>query len=297
MLGMWPSWGPFFPVHQNSNRRVLPNYFDPAAILFVNQRTVYYDSAAFQSTALSYRHGMLAPDQSQAEGRAAIDRFIRAQMFAAQIAAAQGDQQASLDLFTAALHTLQDLTSPSHVNQITGELYAWLGTAGTTNKLRAVAHVAGEAFDPGPGSALDAATNFTARWLTGAINPQGNVIDALFNEVYGPTITLDPFVVTAPRWRAGDESSNGGTSNDASSSKESTAARGNGGGIWIINIVTQGFTPIPSPPTADQIFNGDFRGGAPGSIRRRVENLIAKSWEEQVIEDFRQWTGEGRRLQ
>ncbi len=216
-LGMWRSFGGRAP-HQSSNDRILSNYFPAAGVRLVNNRTQFYDSSQFQTLDTSFRHGMLSPGQSQADGREMVDSFVREQMAQARLLRMLGLQDESLDAFTAALHTLQDLTSPSHTS-LDGQLLTWRGTAGPVNKLLGVQHVAGEFYDPGAGSELDRATRFAADWLTAGQVPLGNVVDALMvtlgrstaNEALQPlgeTITLDKFVVTGVRG-AGPSSNSG----------------------------------------------------------------------------------------
>lgn len=175
--------------------------------------------------------------------------------------------------------------------------------------VRAGLHVHLEFNDPGVGSELDQATRFAADWLTAGQVPRGNVVDALMlalgrdafgagearSSPLGETIVLDKFVVTGIR--GADPTPNNGFGPNDLETTTSTTESTIGSRVLIINIITPASPFTPHLRTADDIFFGEFRGGALGSVKERAEAMVAKkSWEQEQYEMFQQWTGDGRRL-
>ena len=149
-LGKWFSISPF-PVHQNSIGRVLgwlPS--DKVSNLQFAQTVV--DSSFYQSLQMSFVHAMTDARDSGGSNfsRLEANLFVGGAIDRAVEAYKSGNQTDGDLYLGAAIHTLQDATSPAHADFAT-----WYGEG---SLFHLIAHVAHEAFDPGPGSALDKAT-------------------------------------------------------------------------------------------------------------------------------------------
>ena len=160
-----------------ANRRVLGAYFSASDIKRIN----YYskdadanDARGFQLPENSFRHAMRAPDQSPAEFYIKFDQFVQNEMKLSNDPSLSHDAQ--LMHFTYALHALQDMTSPSHFDLLSGTPIVWLGVR-ETGVIGLMRHLLKEFWDPGAGSYLDKITEFAALVKTSKITvPEGQMI-------------------------------------------------------------------------------------------------------------------------
>jgi RHS repeat-associated protein len=153
VLGMWPTIS-FMPVHQNSIDRAL-SFLPEGTRANLKFAQIVADSSVFQSLNFSFVHAMTggsATASNRAFFRVESGMFVNAAINMAQQAYAAGDTETG-DLYSGiALHPIQDSTSPSHA-----VFAAWYGT---NSVFTALAHIARELHDPGPGSQLDQATRY-----------------------------------------------------------------------------------------------------------------------------------------
>lgn len=159
--GYWPSKQPL-PVHQNAIDRAL--HFLPAAdraILKQAQTDIDKD----QSPALSFKHCMRSPDQCIAAAREQSNKWIKSELENARAARIAGNHKEMLQHMGNVIHTLQDCTSPAHSG-----FQVWEGD-NFGHWITAAEHVAREAYDPGPGSALDQATLTAWQYLDSSSLP------------------------------------------------------------------------------------------------------------------------------
>ena len=155
--GTWPCKGK--PVHQRSIDRVLSDL--PAkdrAILKAAQVAMDKD----QSSEGSATHAMRATGQTAAQARAQANEFVRGELELARTLEAQGKHSEALRHLGNAMHTLQDATSPAHEG-----FQVWDEKWNSVWSKQGRAHVLREYYDPGPGSALDRATERAYQYFTG----------------------------------------------------------------------------------------------------------------------------------
>ena len=102
-----------------------------------------------QSSVGAFRHAMSAPGQSAAQAWAASNEFVRNEIGVARDLEGKGQHEQALGHLGNAMHTMQDSTSPAHMG-----FQEWDEHESGWSK---ATHVGREAYDPGAGSALDAA--------------------------------------------------------------------------------------------------------------------------------------------
>jgi RHS repeat-associated protein len=162
--GLWPT-GAFGSqnVHGNAIVRV-NNYFTPSQLkILVNQQIIADQD---QSARSSYKHAMRdGPGGEGREGaRVQANRYLCERFATAKKLWKQGDQDAALAALGDAIHTMQDATSPEHYG-----FQPWDGNAFSPG---AGKHGSLENFDPGSGSALDAATKAAIDYFLGGNAPK-----------------------------------------------------------------------------------------------------------------------------
>jgi RHS repeat-associated protein len=144
--GKWPA--EWLKVHQSSINRVLATVH-PFNRDILNAQQVVMDTNP--KYAHPNMHGMSAPGQSALEAWEGANNFVRSELALARELEKSGLHQEALKHVGKAIHTAGDTTSPPHQGYV-----GWNENASTWSK--ASSHTRYEAYDPGAGSALDAAT-------------------------------------------------------------------------------------------------------------------------------------------
>jgi len=152
--GLWPT-GAYGSenVHGNSINRVLGSLPQSDRDILIKQQLIVDED---QSAEGSYKHAMRdgKNKQSAQAARKAANDCVGHHLRLAQFHEEDGDHYEAMQNLGIAIHVLQDSTSPMHQG-----FQPW---DGKEHSFGALQHGMGENFDPGPGSALDAATK--AAW-------------------------------------------------------------------------------------------------------------------------------------
>jgi RHS repeat-associated protein len=145
--GMWPT--EFKQVHQASIERVLRHKLSGGNINILNRQQVIMDNdRAYSHPNL---HGLSMPGQDPSDAWRIANSFVRDSLEMARELEKRGQHHEALRHLGNAIHTMQDVTSPAHQGYQT-----WNESVSSREKWGT--HTSREFFDPGPGSALDAAT-------------------------------------------------------------------------------------------------------------------------------------------
>ncbi|TDS68132.1 RHS repeat-associated core domain-containing protein, partial [Comamonas sp. JUb58] len=112
-LGLWASQKGFY-VHQRAGYLVFGNEITQSQLSAVARGHVWADSAQHQTLEFTHMHAMRRPGQSKAEACAATNAYIKEQAQKALNAKSEGKLDDAFFHFGAALHAIQDATSPSH---------------------------------------------------------------------------------------------------------------------------------------------------------------------------------------
>ncbi|MCS4293992.1 RHS repeat-associated protein, partial [Comamonas sp. BIGb0152] len=144
-LGLWASqWGAY--VHQRAGYLVFGKEITQSQLSAVARGHVWADSAQHQTLEFTHMHAMRSPGQSKAQACEATNKYIKEQAQKALNAKSAGNMDAAFFHFGAALHAIQDATSPAHSG-----FQEWRGDETESEK---IAHVAKEVTLPDQNSAL-----------------------------------------------------------------------------------------------------------------------------------------------
>jgi hypothetical protein len=179
-MGLWPS-GHIVPLstHQNSMGRVLDGRVSPTELLILQQEQYNWDGES-QDVAYAYAHALRVPGQSIEEARQRANAWVRANITTARNLAANGYRNQAMFYLSRAIHTVQDATSPSHA----GFNEAWEDT--TLQTFNHIPHYLAEAFDPGPCSILDKATESAYKYFTGELEMPDDFFGNSYDSAVGP---------------------------------------------------------------------------------------------------------------
>jgi len=167
-------------VHQQINADALPELPEEQRIL-IDIATILVDE--LQDSSESYMHAMHDGNDDRMNGLAAMQKanaWIRFNLYESAQASASGDIVSALFNEGIAIHALQDSTSPSHRDAITGNLKKWTDPDGFFETIKwlfsGISHVSHEAHNPGVGSNAYNVTRDVHNWLSSGYVPEGNLI-------------------------------------------------------------------------------------------------------------------------
>jgi hypothetical protein len=172
------------PVHQEANERLSKEGLSAVGIDNLNAATEHIDSPKYQTSEFAYVHAMRAPGQSIAEARKKANEFVREKFALAWKYKAEGNIPRSEFEFGLALHTLQEPSSPTHIN-----FPPWVGKVPVIPTL--VAHGFDERDYPGDNSELHRVTQEAYKWYLSGKLPDGDLFPPVpmhtrIGIVYGP---------------------------------------------------------------------------------------------------------------
>ena len=147
--GLWASqWGAY--VHQRAGYLVFGSQITQEQLAIVARGHEWADSPAHQTEQFSFMHAMRHPGQSIQQACDQTNQFIGMVASQALDAKAKGSSDRAFFLFSVALHTMQDSTSPSHRG-----FQEW---SNHESNFQIEEHIRAEIVYPGKGSTLDLIT-------------------------------------------------------------------------------------------------------------------------------------------
>lgn len=144
-LGLWASQKGFY-VHQRAGHLVFGKEISQAQLAAVARGHVWADSPEHQTPEFTHMHAMRRPGQSKADACKETNAYIKSEAQKALDAKSSGKMDDAFFHFGAALHAIQDSTSPSHAG-----FQEW---SGNESRLEQISHVRKEVLLPDEESAL-----------------------------------------------------------------------------------------------------------------------------------------------
>lgn len=133
-------------IHQYMTWAVLRSELSSSDLSAINEAHAWIDSKQFQSGAWAPLHAMRSSSQSPREACLAANRWVNFAFQNAISANANGNRREAMFWFGAALHTMQDSTSPAHEG-----FQLW---EGNPSGWEMVTHAVQESRNPGTNSAM-----------------------------------------------------------------------------------------------------------------------------------------------
>ena len=144
-LGLWASQKGYY-VHQRAGYLVFGNEISSSQLAAVARGHIWADNPEHQTSEFTHMHAMRRPGQSKAQACQATNEYIKNEAQKALDAKASGKTEDAFFHFGAALHAIQDSTSPSHAG-----FQEW---SGHESRSEQVSHASKELFLPDEDSAL-----------------------------------------------------------------------------------------------------------------------------------------------
>jgi RHS repeat-associated protein len=175
--GQWPSQGK--RVHQEMIRRVLTGRATPQELSILMAEQEDFDRGT-QDEVYAYQHAMSMRGESTEDARRKANRFVRQQICMARRLAKAGRISDAMRNLGDAIHTLQDSTSPAHVNFAAAWDNSWLQT------VNHLPHYITENFDPGANSVGDYQTLRAWQYFKGDLPMPADFFSDVFDTIHGP---------------------------------------------------------------------------------------------------------------